>query len=158
MSNFVLPRAPKPPRPLDIGPRPLRPLGTVWIRKHHRYDRFKGWVSITGHWRRSEPRKPKNPAERMVDAVYALEQGEQDCFFLLYEMRSALDAYLAWDPQGTRLLHERNDVAGATDQPDALLRACVVVRTVMLKAAVANIDDSGLLDAGLQRRDSAAPT
>ena len=94
----------------------------------------------------------------MVDAVYALEQGEHDCFFLLHEMQSALDAYLAWDPQGTRLLHERNDVAGVTDQPDALLRACVVVRTVMLKAAVANIDDAGLLDAGLQRRDSAAPT
>jgi hypothetical protein len=94
----------------------------------------------------------------MLDAVYALEQGEQDCFFLLHETQSALDAYLAWDPQGTRSLRISTDVAGATDQPDVFLRACVVVRTAMLKAAVANIDDAGLSEAGLQRRDSAAPT
>jgi hypothetical protein len=155
MSDFTPPRPPKPLRPLDVEPRPLRPPGTIWIRKHHRHDRFKGWTVIKGHWRGSEPRKPKNPGERFLDFFAALSQNGLEAYLLLNEADATMEAYRAWNSSGTRLLHECNDVPVETDQPDALCLAAVAIQRALLKAAVANLDDAALAEAGLQRRTEA---
>ena len=144
MSDF---KPPKPPRPVDSRPQSPRPLGSIRIRSHYRYDRFKGWTLVNGYWRRREHRKSKNPEEQLIAALYAIEQNSRENYAIITETYAALEAHQAWHQPGSQLMRD----SSVADRLDASVRASYPVEAAFLKLLVADLDDAALAEVGLRR-------